>query len=122
MLPLLTSEQIREADAYTIANEPISSVDLMERASKAFAGWFINHFPDKGQSISIYCGTGNNGGDGLAIARILYDHQYKKINVKVVRFAERSTPGFDTNLKRINGETVKLQEIKPGKQLSRRKQ
>jgi NAD(P)H-hydrate repair Nnr-like enzyme with NAD(P)H-hydrate epimerase domain len=43
----------------------------MERASKAFVGWFINHFPDKKQTISVYCGTGNNGGDGLAIARLL---------------------------------------------------
>ena len=70
MLPLLISSQIREADAYTIANEPITSINLMERASKAFVGWFINHFPDKKQAISIYCGTGNNGGDGLAIARM----------------------------------------------------
>jgi NAD(P)H-hydrate repair Nnr-like enzyme with NAD(P)H-hydrate epimerase domain len=71
MLPLLVSKQIREADAYTIAHEPISSIDLMERASKAFVGWFINHFQDKKQTIAVYCGTGNNGGDGLAIARIL---------------------------------------------------
>ena len=81
MLPLLTSSQIREADAYTIANEPISSINLMERASKAFVGWFINHFPDKKQPISVYCGTGNNGGDGLAIARMLNDLHYKTITV-----------------------------------------
>ncbi|MEO6850698.1 MAG: NAD(P)H-hydrate epimerase, partial [Mucilaginibacter sp.] len=78
MLPLLTSPQIREADAYTIAHEPIASIDLMERAAKAFVGWFINHFPDKKQSIAVYCGTGNNGGDGLAIARILNRHGYQK--------------------------------------------
>lgn len=46
MLPLLISSQIREADAYTIAHEPIASIDLMERASKTFVGWFVNHFPD----------------------------------------------------------------------------
>ena len=86
MLPLLTSSQIREADAYTIAHEPIASIDLMERAAKAFVGWFINHFPDKKQSISVYCGTGNNGGDGLAIARMLKDHQYQNINVKIASF------------------------------------
>ncbi len=76
MLPLLTSAQIREADAHTIAHEPISSVDLMERAAKSFVGWFVNHFPNKDRSITIYCGTGNNGGDGLAIARLLNDHRY----------------------------------------------
>jgi hydroxyethylthiazole kinase-like uncharacterized protein yjeF len=111
MLPLLTSQQIREADAYTIANEPISSVHLMERASKAFVGWFINHFPDKKQSISIYCGTGNNGGDGLAIARMLYDHHYKAINVKITRFSKKSSDDFNANLKKLQ-KVIPLIEIK----------
>jgi len=91
MLPLLTSAQIRQADAYTIANEPITPIDLMERASKAFVGWFINHFPDKKQAISFYCGTGNNGGDGLAIARILNQHQYKKLHVRIARFNDKAS-------------------------------
>src|SRR4051794_19058898 len=110
MLPLLTSAQIRNADAYTIAHEPIASIDLMERASKAFVGWFVNHFPDKRQSISIYCGTGNNGGDGLAIARILDDHQYKALNVKIARFSEKSTDDFNTNLQRIRQTAVPVIE------------
>ena len=114
MLPLLTSDQIREADAYTIAHEPIASIDLMERASKAFVGWFINHFPDKDQSISVYCGTGNNGGDGLAIARMLDDHQYKNLNVKVVRFSDKSTADFKTNLERLQKAPISISEIHAG--------
>src|SRR3569832_1635337 len=98
MLPLLVSSQIREADAYTIANEPIASIDLMERAAKAFVGWFVNHFPDQRKSIAVYCGTGNNGGDGLAIARMLDEHGYQKVDVKVARFSDRSTSDFNTNL------------------------
>lgn len=101
MLPLLTSDQIRQADKYTIEHEPISSIDLMERASKAFVGWFVNRFSDRHRSISIYCGTGNNGGDGLAIARILYEHQYKNIGVKITRFSDKSTDDFNTNLARL---------------------
>src|ERR1019366_5302878 len=108
MLPLLTSAQIREADAYTIAHEPVASIDLMERASKAFVGWFINHFPDKELSISIYCGTGNNGGDGLAIARMLDDHQYKNLDVKIARFSDKSTDDFNINLKRIEQTLIQL--------------
>jgi hydroxyethylthiazole kinase-like uncharacterized protein yjeF len=115
MLPLLTSPQIREADAYTISHEPISSVDLMERAAKAFVGWFVNHFPDKKQAIAIYCGTGNNGGDGLAIARMLHGHQYKAISVKVVRFSDKASDDFNTNLKRL--QKLPLTEIKPGDEL-----
>jgi hydroxyethylthiazole kinase-like uncharacterized protein yjeF len=117
MLPLLTSAQIREADTYTIANEPISSVNLMERASKAFVGWFVNHFPDKKQSVTVYCGTGNNGGDGLAIARMLDVHQYKALNVKVARFSDKASDDFNSNLKMIRETSIPLSEIKPGESL-----
>ncbi|WP_419700851.1 NAD(P)H-hydrate dehydratase [Mucilaginibacter sp. NFX135] len=117
MLPLLVADQIRQADAYTIAHEPISSVDLMERASKAFVGWFINHFPDKKQSISFYCGTGNNGGDGLAIARILHQHQYKKLTVKIVRFSDKTSADFDINLGRLKQTDIPISEINKGDEL-----
>src|SRR3954468_20931824 len=117
MLPLLTSAQIRHADAYTIANEPITSVDLMERASKAFVGWFINHFPDKKQSITFYCGTGNNGGDGLAIARLLSGHQYKKLYVKIARFSQKVSDDFNINLERLKQTHVPIIEIIKGDEL-----
>jgi len=112
MLSLLTSAQIHEADTYTIAHEPISSVNLMERASKAFVGWFVNHFPDKKQTISVYCGTGNNGGDGLAIARILHGHHYKNISIKITRFSDKASDEFNTNLKKLQN-TIPVIEIKP---------
>lgn len=102
MLPLLISSQIREADAWTIKNEPITSVDLMERASKGFVGWFINHFPERSERISVYCGTGNNGGDGLAIARMLHQHKYQYIKVIIARFSNKSTTDFDANLHRLH--------------------
>ncbi len=117
MLPLLTTPQIREADAYTIAHEPIASIDLMERASKAFVGWFINHFPDKNKSITVFCGTGNNGGDGLAIARLLHDHQYKKIEITIARFSDRATDDFKVNLKRVKHIGLPLTELAPGEPL-----
>jgi ADP-dependent NAD(P)H-hydrate dehydratase / NAD(P)H-hydrate epimerase len=116
MLPLLLSSQIREADAYTIAHEPITSIDLMERASKAFVGWFVNHFPEKKKSISVYCSTGNNGGDGLAIARMLHDHSYQKLDVKIARFSDKSTGDFNTNLNRLMSTPVSVKELKPGEE------
>ncbi|RFZ91875.1 NAD(P)H-hydrate dehydratase [Mucilaginibacter conchicola] len=114
MLPLLVAKQIREADAFTIAHEPISSIDLMERASKAFVRWFINHFQDKKQSITVYCGTGNNGGDGLAIARILADHHYKNLQVKITRFSDKVTDDFNANLQRLQQTSISVTEIKAG--------
>jgi NAD(P)H-hydrate epimerase len=117
MLPLLISEQIRQADTYTIAHEPISSIDLMERASKAFVGWFMNHFPDKKQAIAFYCGTGNNGGDGLAIARILHDHQYKKLRVYIARFSDKASDDFNVNLERLKQTDIPVTEINKGGEL-----
>jgi hydroxyethylthiazole kinase-like uncharacterized protein yjeF len=111
MLPLLTAEQIRQADAYTIANEPINSVDLMERAAKAFVSWFINHFPDKQQSISVYCGTGNNGGDGLAIARMLHNHGYQQINVKIARYSDKTSADFSANLNLLKTCNIQISEL-----------
>nr|MBP6664924.1 bifunctional ADP-dependent NAD(P)H-hydrate dehydratase/NAD(P)H-hydrate epimerase [Chitinophagales bacterium] len=74
-MKILSVPQIRQADSYTIEHEPISSGDLMERASAAFSNWFVRCFTAP-QTIHIICGTGNNGGDGLCIARQLYRRAY----------------------------------------------
>jgi hydroxyethylthiazole kinase-like uncharacterized protein yjeF len=111
MLKLLTSAQMHEADAHTIKTEPIIAVDLMERACKAFVNFFCNHFPDKNSSIAVYCGTGNNGGDGLAIARLLKADQYQNIDVKIARFSDRPTQDFDTNFNRLKEVSVPVTEL-----------
>jgi hydroxyethylthiazole kinase-like uncharacterized protein yjeF len=116
MLPLLTAAQIREADAYTITNEPVSSIDLMERASEAWVSRFINHFPDKQQAITVYCGTGNNGGDGLTIARLLSEHGYQQLNVKIARFSEKFSDDFATNRQRLQPLHIPLQGLPAGYQ------
>lgn len=67
---IISSSQTKEVDQHTIKNEPILSLDLMERASKAFVS-AIENLLHPNESIAVVCGTGNNGGDGLAIARIL---------------------------------------------------
>ncbi|MDP4290096.1 MAG: NAD(P)H-hydrate dehydratase [Bacteroidota bacterium] len=71
-IKILSVEQIREADSYTILNEPISSIDLMERAATRCAEWLTNKITD--QKVKVFCGMGNNGGDGLALARIMVDY------------------------------------------------
>lgn len=74
-LKVLDAEQIRQTDQFTIKNEPILSIDLMERASEEFTRWFTDLF-DPSIPIVIFCGTGNNGGDGLVICRLLCDAGY----------------------------------------------
>ncbi len=106
MLPLLTSAQAKATDAYTIAHEPVNAIDLMERAAEAFVKCFVNHYSDKEKRIAVYCGTGNNGGDGLAIARLLHQQHYQNITVKIARFSDKETDDFDTNLKRLKAVEV----------------
>jgi NAD(P)H-hydrate epimerase len=68
-MKILSASQTREWDAFTILHEPIASIDLMEKAATACAEELVHRLP--GQAYCIVCGTGNNGGDGLAIARML---------------------------------------------------
>lgn len=121
MKPLLVADQIRRADAYTIRHEPVSSVDLMERASGVFVDRFMLHYPDKQQTISVYCGTGNNGGDGLAIARLLSEQGYHWISVIIARFGKKTTADFDTNFKRLKKTGIAYKEILPGADLPEEK-
>ena len=69
-MKLFSAAQIRQWDQYTIQNEPVASVDLMERAATQCCNWISLKFPDQ-RKYMVFCGPGNNGGDGLAIARML---------------------------------------------------
>ena len=69
-MKVLTASQIRELDAYTIENEPISSIELMERASQEFVKAMMGVF-DKTFKVIVFAGTGGNGGDALAVGRLL---------------------------------------------------
>ena len=71
-MKLFTTNQIAELDKFTIQHEPISDLDLMERASLQITGWLVNHFSTENKMI-FFAGPGNNGGDALAIARQLAD-------------------------------------------------
>ncbi|GAB1417146.1 bifunctional ADP-dependent NAD(P)H-hydrate dehydratase/NAD(P)H-hydrate epimerase [Paludibacter sp.] len=76
-MKIFTTEQIRELDQYTIANEPIKSIDLMERAAIALSSALMTKFPEDSTSYYIFAGPGNNGGDALALARILKGNGYE---------------------------------------------
>lgn len=113
MIKIFPVEKIREADAYTIKNEPISSVDLMERAATQCFDWIHNRKPH-GKTIKIFCGTGNNGGDGLVVARLLASETYK-CEVFITGFSDRFTEDFLINQKRLEAfPSVPVTVIKDG--------
>ena len=68
---IFSAAQIRACDAYTIHARPISSIDLMEGAATKCCDWITAQYGNDGLYV-VLCGTGNNGGDGLAITRMLH--------------------------------------------------
>jgi NAD(P)H-hydrate epimerase len=99
-MKLLSPQQIHEWDAYTIEHEPIASIDLMERAARRCTDFIIEH-NFKHRQILIFCGKGNNGGDGLAIARQLTEAGISTI-VYILEFGAKGTDDFQTNLHRLH--------------------
>ncbi|WP_163708538.1 NAD(P)H-hydrate dehydratase [Mangrovibacterium lignilyticum] len=75
MKKVFTSQQIAEIDQYTIKNEPIVDIDLMERASLQIVNWLIQNISNERQ-LCFFVGPGNNGGDALAIARLMAEQDY----------------------------------------------
>ena len=75
-MKILTAAQIHELDKYTIEHEPIKSIDLMERASKAITHAIMEEWSDR-TPVIVFAGPGNNGGDALAVARMLAEAKYQ---------------------------------------------
>ena len=74
-MKIFTTQQIAEVDRYTIENEPIADVDLMERASLQIVNWLIRNVSNE-RKLMVFAGPGNNGGDALAIARMMSSYDY----------------------------------------------
>ena len=102
MQNLLTSAQLQKADIFTIQQQGISSAELMERAAVGFVKSFKKAFPERKNNIAILCGQGNNGGDGLAIARLLMEDDYKHVNVYLINFSTKQSEDYTTNLERLS--------------------
>lgn len=109
-MKIIDVNQIREADKYTIGHEPISSVNLMERAATSCVNWITERF-DTTTMFNIICGLGNNGGDGLAIARLLAERNCS-VKVIIIRYSDKESDDFKINLKRLREiKKVSTQEI-----------
>ncbi len=75
-MKIFTRTQIHEIDDYTIANEPIKSIDLMERAARMLTIAITERWPST-VPVVVFAGPGNNGGDALAVARMLLEQDYQ---------------------------------------------
>lgn len=99
-MKLFSASQVREWDQFTIQHEPVASIDLMERAASKCVEWIErNNLVD--HPFHIFCGKGNNGGDGLAIARMLTQLQ-ASVTVHILEFGHKGTEDFQINLARLH--------------------
>jgi ADP-dependent NAD(P)H-hydrate dehydratase / NAD(P)H-hydrate epimerase len=96
---ILSAGQIRDWDLFTIEHEPILSINLMERAAFRCFEWLHQHGYSSA-NFHVYCGKGNNGGDGLALARILRKHNIS-VDIFIVETGQKGTDNFQINLARL---------------------
>lgn len=103
-MKILTGRQIRELDEYTIQEEPITSINLMERvASRIYEYLKIRYGTSTG--FSVFVGKGNNGADGLAVARLLAEGGYT-CTVFTLYKPDEVTEEYRINLKRLPGSVA----------------
>ncbi len=98
-MKIISSSQLKELDKYTIIHEPVASIDLMERAARVLTNAIIQRW-DKSFDIIVFAGPGNNGGDALAIARMLSQRGYH-VEVYLFNIKGKLSEECQTNLNRL---------------------
>ena len=109
-MKVFSTNKIKTIDDYTIRHEPISSIDLMERASNKLFEEFKRYFSTQ-KSVKIFVGPGNNGGDALVLARLLHAANY---DVSVNLLSSKLSKDAKVNLDRLqilNGIVIKWLKI-----------
>jgi ADP-dependent NAD(P)H-hydrate dehydratase / NAD(P)H-hydrate epimerase len=101
-MKMFNASATKEIDDYTVRNEPIKSIDLMERAARKCFEW-IRRRLQQNHHVHVFCGMGNNGGDGLAIARMIAGSG-KRVSVYKVMHAARASHDYLLNEKRMKGQ------------------
>lgn len=105
-MKILNAAHLKQADEATIKRQGITSYELMERAGNEVYNWLLAKYPPHETAFYIYCGTGNNGGDGLVIARLLTQKQCA-VYVKITG-AARQSDDFKTALQNAQDADVKF--------------
>jgi ADP-dependent NAD(P)H-hydrate dehydratase / NAD(P)H-hydrate epimerase len=102
-MKIFRSEQIKEIDEYTIKHEPVASIDLMERAAGQLFKWITGRY-GRSERFIIFAGTGNNGGDGFALARMLASERYDT-EIHYVNCTSKTSDDWVINRNRLEAET-----------------
>ena len=116
-MKLAAAAQMRELDRKAIEERKIPSIDLMERAAAAVAQVALDLLPERPSKcrVAVFCGAGNNGGDGIAAARLLF---LKGVQVRVFLTGryERLTADALEETRRLSDCGIELEPFDPGSQ------
>ena len=99
---------IKEIDAYTIEHEPIASIELMERAAGVLTAVLLRLCD--ACSFAVFAGPGNNGGDGLAVARMLH-RAGRDVQVWLINPKGKLSPDCAKNFERLLALNIKVNEV-----------
>ncbi|WP_179338409.1 NAD(P)H-hydrate dehydratase [Winogradskyella ludwigii] len=105
-MKLFSKEQIYEGDRITTELQKIASTELMERAGTQIFNWIHSRMQGAQVPIHVFCGIGNNGGDGLVLARHLITHGYNVVTY-ITNCSDKRTKDFLINYDRIKNVTKK---------------
>lgn len=105
-MKIFSAEQLYEADKTTVEKQEITSEALMERAGTQIFNWLHERLQGSQVPIHIFCGIGDNGGDGLVVGRLMIEHGYNVI-VYVVNCSDKRSKSFLLNYDRIKNATKK---------------
>ncbi len=103
-MKIFSAAQLYEADKTTVEKQKITSADLMERAGTQIFQWLHQRLNGAPVPIHIFCGIGDNGGDGLVVGRLLIEHGYSVI-VYVVNCSDKRSKNFLLNYDKIKNVT-----------------
>ncbi len=101
---ILSAKQLYEADNYTVKKQAITSTDLMERAGEQVYNWLAPQLGNPETPIIIFSGTGNNGGDGLVVARLFKEEGFN-VSVYIVNYTDKRSKDFLINYERYKNTT-----------------
>ena len=99
-MKILSATQMYQLDKATMENKPISSLDLMEYAATQCFHWIMDYLNGERPKIHIFSGSGNNGGDGLVVARKLLNAGYE-VNTYFIKLGKNISEDFGVNYERL---------------------
>lgn len=103
-MKIFSKAQIYAGDALTAERQDITSTELMERAGTQIFNWMHMRLKGAQMPIRVFCGIGNNGGDGLVLARHLITHGYN-VDTYIINCSDKRSKDFLINYDRIKNTT-----------------